>query len=56
MANLKMRLLALEALATPPKLTLPVRHFVFNNTPEQTNEIAELNQHGYKVRLFKVIE
>ncbi|MDO9047534.1 MAG: hypothetical protein Q7U66_07335 [Methylobacter sp.] len=56
MANLKTRLAALEALTRKIKKFVRVWHVVLNDSDEQAAEIAELNQQGYKVRLFKVIE
>ncbi len=56
MATLKDRLTALEALTRQIKRFVRVRYVVLNDSDEQAAEIAELNQQGYKVRFFKVIE
>ncbi|MDO9048695.1 MAG: hypothetical protein Q7U66_13305 [Methylobacter sp.] len=56
MANLKKRLNILESLVQKAKSFLPVRHFVLDDTDEQAKEIANIEQQGGKIRLFKVIE
>lgn len=48
MANLRMRLAALEVLAAP-KLAKPVHIFRFDGTTEQAAEIAELERRGERV-------
>ncbi len=51
MANLKARLVQLEALAAP-KLAKPMQFFRHDGTPEQAAEIAELNRQGIKTVTF----
>ena len=54
MSNFKSRLSALEILAKP-KFARPVKSFQLDGTPEQAEQIAELERQGVKTITTRVI-